>query len=175
MQQANTAKLHRHPIPRLLGAAVLLLALGAVACDASDREAAFQEATERLADARQAVEERRERVNAAQAEVEDAQKRLSDALDELGEVEDDLAEAQAQVGLYATDDVLFREIQKRLLDDRQLQELAIAARVQKGMVVLTGEAANAEQRERASAIAESVPGVLGVENRITVAVSAEGV
>ncbi|MFI5216583.1 MAG: BON domain-containing protein [Candidatus Limnocylindria bacterium] len=60
-------------------------------------------------------------------------------------------------------------IQKQLLDDDDLEEVAISARVEHGVVTLSGVVPEAELRERAVKLAESVPGVVSVQDRIQVA------
>jgi osmotically-inducible protein OsmY len=72
----------------------------------------------------------------------------------------------------ATDDVLFRTVQKRLLEDDDLSNVAIAARVSKGVVTLSGSVPNAKLRDRALEIARTTPGAGHVESRIEVQVSA---
>ena len=147
------------------GALALALALG---CGPSDEEAAFRDASEELAESRDAVAAAQEAVAEEEAEFAEAEAELAAAREALREAKANLSEAQAAVGRHATDDVLFREIQGRLLEDDALAEVAISARVEKGVVTLAGEAESAEQRERAAEIAESVPGVIGVENRVVV-------
>ena len=100
--------------------------------------------------------------------MEQARAALEEALGEQGEAEVRLAEAQSQVSLYATDDVLFRTIQKRLLEDGSLEGVAISAQVQDGVVLLAGDVPDEELRDRALEIARSVPGSLAVESRIRV-------
>ncbi|MEN8181898.1 MAG: BON domain-containing protein [Myxococcota bacterium] len=56
---------------------------------------------------------------------------------------------------------------KGVEERRQELEVAIRADVQRGVVTLTGSAPGREIRERAREIAESVPGVARVENRIS--------
>ncbi len=167
---------------RLAGAGLLVAAgifglavLAAGGCGESDREAAFREATEQLGEAEEAVAGAREAVEERAGEAEEARQQLAEAEEELARAEQALAEARARVGLHATDDVLFREVQSRLLEDDLLESLAIAARVEKGIVTLTGEASDPEQRDRAAEIAAAIPGVLDVDNRISLADPEQGV
>ena len=73
---------------------------------------------------------------------------------------------EEEVGSQATDSMLFRTVQKRLLDDDQLEDVAIAARVEGGVVYLTGTVPDPALGERAAAIAADVPGVSSVQSRI---------
>jgi osmotically-inducible protein OsmY len=114
----------------------------------------------------------RELVQARESEVEEAQKRLAEARSTLREAESELARRETAVDRSATDDVLFRTVQKQLLEDDDLSEVAIAASVSKGVVTLSGGAPNAKLRDRALEIARATPGVVKVESRIGVQVSA---
>ena len=161
----------------LRGAALVfaLAVAGAVGCGESDQEAAFREAIERLDDAREVVTGAREEVDAKTLALERSREELAEAQEALVRAEQGLAEARAGVGVLATDEVLFREVQTRLLDDEQLESLAIGARVEKGVVTLSGEAASQEQSERAAELADEIPGVLGVDNRISIVPAEQGV
>ena len=154
-------------------ALVFALAAAGASCGGNDREAAFREATESLAEAERAAEEARTWVAEEARAAEAAQAELARAEAGLAAAEETLAEARAQVGLHATDDVLFREIQTRLLDDDLLSEVAIAARVEKGTVTLSGQVADTDQRDRAAEIAGAVPGIIAVDNRVSVAEATE--
>ena len=87
-------------------------------------------------------------------------------------LQSELAQREAVVNRSATDAVIFRAVQKRLLEDDDLSEVAIAARVSKGVVTLSGSVPNAKLRDRALEIARTTPGVGGVESVIEVPVSA---
>jgi osmotically-inducible protein OsmY len=60
-------------------------------------------------------------------------------------------------------------VQKQLLDDDDLEDVAISARVERGVVTLSGVVSEEKLRERAVKLAESVPGVVSVQDRIQVA------
>ena len=155
----------------------ILVALGtaliALACGGSDPEADLEQASQALEDARAQVAEEREAVAALESEVQEAQKRLAEARTALREAESELAQRESAVDLSATDDVLFRSVQKRLLEDDDLTDVAIAARVSKGVVTLSGSVPNAKLRDRALEIARGTAGVGSVESRIEVQVAAE--
>ncbi len=152
--------------------AALLGAFLVMGCGESDQEAAFRDATDALNEAREVAEDARARVQEHEQVVSEAQAELAEALGELEEAENALADARERVGLHATDDVLFRTVQTKLLQDRALEGVAIAARVEKGVVVLSGAVPDGGLRDRAGELARSVPGVADVDNRIQVDVSA---
>jgi osmotically-inducible protein OsmY len=104
--------------------------------------------------------------------MQQAQERLEEARAALREAESEFAQREAVVSRSATDAVLFRAVQKRLLEDEDLSEVAIAAGVSKGVVTLSGSVPNAKLRDQAVEIARATPGVGRVESRIEVPVSA---
>jgi osmotically-inducible protein OsmY len=150
----------------------LAAALVALACGGSNPEANLEQASQALEDARAQVAKDRESVQALESEAQEAQQRLADARSALREAENELAQREAAVHSSATDDVLFRTVQKRLLEDGDLSNVAIAARVSKGVVTLSGTVPNEKLRDRALEIARTTPGTGTVENHIEVDVSA---
>ena len=142
--------------------------LSLAACGGDQAEEKLEEASRYLAKAREAVEEARLDVEERQADAQAAQEELAVAREALREAEEELSGFEAKVDLNATDAVLFRSVQKRLLEDGDLEDVAIAARVDKGVVSLSGAVPEAELRDRAVEIARSTPGVTSVESRIQV-------
>jgi osmotically-inducible protein OsmY len=160
------------PYPAVLSLAALL-ALGAPlllasGCGGESQEQQLEEATAAVAAKREAVQEARDAVAARRQEVDEARKELEAAQAELRLREQALTEAESQVGLKATDATLFRSVQRRLLDDEELDDLAIAAKVEKGVITLEGTVPEEEARARAEEIARATPGVFGVENQVRV-------
>lgn len=157
-------------------AALALLATPLLGCGGGDDEvAALEDAIGRLEQAREAVDEAShdvEEASAALAErqeaANEARAALAEAREGLAQAEKQLASAQSSVSERATDDVLFRTIQKRLLDDEELADVAISAKVTRGVVVLSGQVPDADLRERALEIANAVQGSVAVESRIAV-------
>ena len=155
--------------------ASVLLAAG---CGGSSQERELADASEALASARARVDGAREKVDDQRQQLEVAKTDVAAAERELREAEKGLREAESRIDLTATDATLFRAVQKRLLDDDDLRDVAIDADVQRGVVTLRGSVPHLDLRERALEIADSIPGVAGVENQISVtsepSVAAEG-
>lgn len=144
------------------GALALLLATGC----SEDPQEKFEDAVARLEQARASLEEAQA---AEEDEVEDlaeAQAELREARKAIERAESRVAKAREDVRASANDEVLFRAVQTRLLEE--LDDEAVDASVQGGVVTLSGEVANEAVRERASEIAEDVPGVVDVDNRLVV-------
>ena len=141
-------------------------------CGGGSDEAVLVEAQDALREARTAVlaasevlKGKEEALAAAQGEVEQARGELRKAQAELTTVE-------ARVDLKATDGLLFRSIQRMLLDDERLRAAAIGVSVEKGVVTLAGEAPDGESQKIALKLAREVPGVASVVNKIVVSVAA---
>ena len=152
--------------------ASLATALVALACGGSDPEVDLEQASQAVEEARVQVEQARETVEMRESEVKEAEDQLAEARSVLREAESEFAQREAVVNRSATDAVLFRAVQKRLLEDDDLSKVAIAARVSKGVVTLSGSVPNAKLRDQAVEIARATPGVGSVESRIEVPVSA---
>jgi osmotically-inducible protein OsmY len=148
--------------------ALSTLLLVTAGCGGDSQEQALEEATAAVVAKREAVQEARETVDARQQAVDEAREELEAAKDELRIREQALREAESHVGLKATDAALFRSVQRRLLDDEELEDLAIAAEAAKGVVTLRGTVPDQETRVRAEEIAGETPGVVAVENEIEV-------
>lgn len=144
---------------------LLFLASG---CGGDSKEEALKEATAAVVEKQKAVDQAREEVGARQAVVDEAQKELEEAKTELRTREQALREAKSHVGLRATDTALFRSVQRNLLEDEELESLAIAVRVSKSVVTLEGSVSEEDDRARAEEIARSTPGVVNLENLIEV-------
>jgi osmotically-inducible protein OsmY len=143
-----------------------------MACGGSDPEANLEQANRAVEEVRDQVEEARESVRKLETLAEEAQKQLADARSALREAESELARRAEAVDRSATDDVLFRTVQRRLLEDDDLSDVAIAARVSEGVVTLSGTVPDAALRDRALEVARETPGVGNVESRIAVQVAA---
>jgi hyperosmotically inducible periplasmic protein len=150
--------------------ALLLAGLLALAgCGGNDEAARIEELSEELAVLREGLPALRARVAERETAAKSAQDELAEARDALHASESRIAEIQREVGAHATDPLLFRMVQQELLEDDDLEDVAISARVEHGTVTLSGVVPNAELGARAVELAESVPGVVSVQSRIQVA------
>jgi osmotically-inducible protein OsmY len=152
----------------LLLCAALLCAAPLAGCGSSE-EARIEELTEELKALRAGLGPIRAQVAEREATAKTAQDALAAARNEARESETRIAEIEKELGTFATDPVLFRMVQKGLLDDDDLEDVAIAARVDHGVVTLSGVVEDEDLRARAVKLAEEVPGVVSVQDRIQVA------
>jgi len=150
---------------RAVACGVVIHLVGA-GCGDPDPEDALADAGSELASAS-------EHRAAADAEVERVRGRLRDLEDELedaqrvaSEAAAHVVEAEKRLGELASDDVLFRVLQRRLLEDGELADSAVRVEVEQRIATLRGEVEREEARTRAGEIARGVPGVLDVVNEI---------
>ena len=146
-----------------MAAAALLLG-----CGGSDPEVDLERASKAADETRSEVEVAAEKVKQREADVKQAQTKLAEAREALRAIEAELAKRVAQVDHSATDEVLFRAVQKRLLEDGDLATVAIAAHVNNGLVTLSGNVPDSKIRDRAVLVARETPGVQRVETQIQV-------
>ena len=159
-------KMERRLLTRI--STTLLLVLGLGGCGDTSDEERLTQANAVLREAREAVRSAREEVQTKEQGVEAATAELEKARAALHEVEQELANAESQVDLNATDALLFRAIQRKLLEDDRLEGLAIRADVKKGAVTLRGSVPDEETNEAALEIVRAFPGVVSVDSQLEV-------
>ncbi len=152
----------------LMLASTLLCGGLLVGCGNSEEEK-IEALTKELGSLREGLSETRAEVAEREATAKTANDALAKTRGELRESETRIAAIEKELGTHATDPVLFRMVQKQLLDDDDLEDVAISARADHGVVTLSGVVDNEKLRDRAVKLAESVPGVVSVQDRIQVA------
>ncbi len=155
------------PIPVLCAALCAALLL---ACGGDGLEAASQELEAIQAEVEQARAELRTREGEAQA----ATASLERAQANLERAEKRLVAARDRVEEATNDTVLFRAVQQRLLDESDLDGVAITARVERRTATLDGSVPHEKLKKLAEEIAQQTRGIETVVNRITVDVAAPG-
>ena len=95
-------------------------------------------------------------------------KGIASAKVEMKDAKEATKEAAANVGAAVTDATITTKINAALVADGQLKSLKIDVDTKDGKVVLTGTAPDAGSRDRATAMAKAVDGVVDVDNRLTV-------
>ncbi len=94
-------------------------------------------------------------------------KGVASAKAELKDAKEATKAAVANAGTAATDAVITTKINAALVADDQLKALKIDVDTKDGKVVLTGAAPDTGARDRATAMAKAVDGVVDVDNRLT--------
>ena len=148
---------------------LLLLGLalpGLTGCDGGG--GGLEAASEKADRVANAVETARNLVEKREGELKDAMAALEEARDDLAKIEVELAEARKDVEEAVSDNDLFRDVQKALLDNAELEAHAISARVSQRVVTLEGTVPNEELKAQAEAIAADSLGVATVVNQIRI-------
>ena len=160
-------------LPRLLSSlplSLLVLSLLALTlgCGEPTQEELLESATEAFEEAKLEVDEASAALDQREEELAMAQSARDEAAERLRDGERALAQARAQVGLHATDELLFRKVQQALLEDEALADVAVSAKVDDGVVTLSGGVPSEAIRAHAARVAENVPGVAEVRSLLTV-------
>ncbi len=151
-----------------MGALSLVFSLALAGCGNTSVEEQLVRAEEILRDARGGVLEARELVESKAGVLESAQADLAQAREALAEAEAQLVQAESAVDFQATDALLFRGIQRKLLTEDRLEQVAIRVEVSRGVVTLLGSVPDPETRAAALEIAREFSGVASVNDGISV-------
>ncbi len=146
----------------------LLALVCALAACGEDPEERLERVSQELAGVRAALDRAQQRSQEKEQAFERAKGELEDARRALHEAELELAQAETRVDLRGLDDLIFRLVQERLLDDGDLERVAIRASVARGVVTLEGAVPSAALRDRALGIAQTTPGVSRVRDSIRI-------
>lgn len=151
-----------------LGALALALAL-ALGCGGDTREEKLQEARERVNAAEERLAAAESRQEERRKELEEARQSFEAAQEKVAEARAELQKARRETATHASDALLFRSVQRRLLEDGELESVAVSASVEDGVVTLEGEVPSKAVRDRAVQVAKETAGVTEVVSRIRVA------
>jgi exodeoxyribonuclease VII small subunit len=146
----------------------LALVLLAAACGEPDPEEALRKASAVVVEREAVLAEAQSELEAGESSLEEAQANHDRAVQAVRDAEQRLRAAEDEVAEYANDDVLFRTVQRHLLEESDLEGVAIAAEVEDRVVTLTGTVDDVELRDLAVSLAEETPGVAHVRSQIRV-------
>ncbi len=150
--------------------AVLILTVLVSACG-DDAQQRYDRATEALKEAREQRSEAQNAVQEKENELKEYQDKLDEAEERLEEARQQLQAAEAKVNASVNDEVLFRTLQRKMLDEDKFGEAAIAVGVSDRVVTLTGTVPDQATRKDAIKTAENQSGVqevvdfLEIENK----------
>ena len=162
------------PVLRALPArsALIGLALCLAACGEPDPEAALEEANSEFEAAREMLEAADADVGKLRSKMRELEEQLTDAERVRREAQRNVTEAEALLAERASDDVLFRAVQRRLLEDSALSDATVTAHVASRVVTLRGHVGSTGLRDRAVEVAQSAPGVIRVVSELQVSSAA---
>jgi osmotically-inducible protein OsmY len=151
---------------------VLSLLMLAVLAGSGCGDDGLEAVSAQLTEIESEVDQARIEVERRDAEASQAGDALERAREALEEAEQRFADASERVAKAASDAVVFRAVQQRLLDDGDLEGVAISARVQRRTVTLEGSVPSEALKLRAQEVASGATGVETVINQITIDVAA---
>lgn len=127
---------------------------------------AAEESRQQLAKATRSLAEKDEAVSRAEAELAKAKTERDQSKQVVREARRRLLENQRAVSESATDTALFRLVQRRLLEDKKLKDVAISVYVVDGVITLQGSVPDEGTRDHALTIVRNVPGVTFVDSQM---------
>lgn len=139
--------------PRWAGlAAATALALGLAACNKAEEPTAGQRLDSAISKTEQAAEEAKQKMESATQEAGQAKRN-----------------ATADAAALMDDAGITAKVNAGLAQDPDLSAIKIDVDTRAGVVTLNGPVKSEQARERASQIAQAVPGVTSVVNNLTIA------
>lgn len=150
----------------------LAFAVCAAAALGACAEDGLEAASQKLEAVQADVDRARAEMEAKDAVAAEAGEALERAREELERAEQRLADARERVEDETNDTALFRAVQRRLLDESDLDGVAITARVERRTATLDGTVPSPELKKLAEEIAKQTRGIETVVNRISVDVAA---
>jgi len=157
--------------PRIFQVALILIVTVMVSACGDDAQQRYDRATEALKDAREQRQEAQSAVKDKEKELDQLQEKLNKAEERLSKAREHLREAQAAVSESVNDEVLFRTLQKKMLDEDNFGDSAIAVGVSDRVVTLTGTVPDKATHKEALKTAKDQSGVeevvdfLEIENK----------
>lgn len=148
---------------------VAIVVLIAVAGCSEDPQQRYERAAANLEAAKQARTEAQAAVDEKKAELRRLQEKLDAAEQRLAKARERMEQASEAVNASVNDEVLFRSIQRALLDEERFAGAAIAVGVQDRVVTLTGTVPDEATRKAAVRVAGEHAGVKEVVDFLEVA------
>ena len=103
----------------------------------------------------------------AKAAATDVAKGIEGAKDVKNELQ--VVAPSARAAVDADDKIIYKNVEQKFKQDPQLKSAKIDAKVDAGVVILTGEVKSLDTSARASEVARNIPGVRYVKNDLTYA------
>ncbi|MES1931024.1 transport-associated protein [Salinisphaera shabanensis T35B1] len=128
----------------------------------------YDNAVEQLEEARESRNDAQEALNDKKEELQELQANLNESEAELKKARDKVAAASEAVNKTVNDQVLFRTIQRDVLNEKSFDKSAISVGVKDRVVTLTGVVPDEETRELALEKARSQAGVKDVVDELEI-------
>lgn len=156
-----------HPRTLLLLSILLVGAVSLTGCSKSPQQK-YDSATSHLKDTKKALSEAKQKVSSQQKEVDEAQKKLVDLQQKVDAKRQKVVTATQAVDKTVSDQVLFRTLQKNLLDKDAFSNSAISVGVHNLVVTLSGVVPDQETHDRAIKLTRNQAGVADVRDQLQI-------
>lgn len=158
---------HLHPRTLLVLSALLIGAAALTGCSESPQQK-YDSATNHLKDAKKALSEAKDKVDSKQKEIDKEKKKLSDLQQTVEARRDKVASATQAVNKTVNDEVLFRTLQKNLLDKDKFSDAAISVGVDNLVVTLSGVVPDQDTHDQAIQVTRNQAGVADVRDKLQI-------
>jgi hyperosmotically inducible periplasmic protein len=160
----------RNRLTRLSAVAMTVGAMAFAGCSQRDQDDAKAKADQAVTDVKQKSSELAADVKQAGSEMKaDIKEAAADAKDKTSAMRNDAASSMDKAKASVVDATITASVKAELAKDAVLKAREINVDTEKGRVSLRGTAPTAEARDRAKVLAESVHGVVSVNNELMVA------
>ncbi|WP_348761530.1 BON domain-containing protein [uncultured Salinisphaera sp.] len=149
----------------VVAAAALVSLFGLAGCSQSPQEQ-YDAAVEAVNEAQSEISDARDKVKTTNEKIAEARKDHQKAQAALDDKQDRLREARTKAQKQASDEILFRVLQRDVLTKEAFEKSAISVSVDQRVVTLTGTVADAETRDRAVKLVRNQPGVADVRDQL---------
>lgn len=133
-----------------------------------DPQQRYQDATQAMKEARAARADAEKAVEGRQEALDQQRQKLEQSKQKLAKARERLQQANQRVDEAVSDEVLFRAIQRAVLDSERFSDAAISVGVQDRVVTLTGTVPDKATHKAALKAASEHPGVRDVRDELTV-------
>jgi len=146
----------------------LILGVATISGCSKDPQEKYNDAIEQLKDARASRDDAQEQLKSQKDKIADMQEELNEAKAKLAEAGQGVDSATQAVDKTVNDEVLFRTIQRELLDKKTFDKAAISVGVQNRVVTLSGNVPDEDTHQQALKAARSQAGVKNVVDQLQV-------
>ncbi|MBH03915.1 MAG: hypothetical protein CMP08_07305 [Xanthomonadales bacterium] len=139
--------------------------IGLAGCSQSPQEQ-YDAAVESVNEAQSAIQEARKKVEKTEEKIAEAREDHQEAQQTLNKKQNNLREARARAQKQASDEILFRVLQRDVLTKDAFEKSAISVSVDQRVVTLTGSVPDADTRNEAVKLVRNQPGVADVRDQL---------
>lgn len=143
----------------------VLFSVALVGCSQSPQEQ-YDAAVESVNEAQSAIKDAKKKVDKTNEKIAAARKDHQKAQQALNEKQETLREARSKAQKQASDEILFRVLQRDVLTKDAFEKSAISVSVDQRVVTLTGSVPDADTRDEAVKLVRNQPGVANVRDQL---------